>query len=212
MRSYLPLVPVTSVRKAAFGVSLAVLVIGLSLAAWLLGADLVRNERYRASLEASLKQFPNGNSLSEDENDRGWIDVLSYLGIGKLSILTQQKQSEAYRLIVSSMGKSGVITVVLDTRPRWTAKILGQTTKEYSGDLGYFDVLRLRLMVRRCQFWKITLYPVSGGCDGSDWVIEGVDERRYRRVSEWSPERTYVEALGQTIAAMTVPDLTERKR
>ena len=191
---------------------MAILVVGLSLAAWVLATDLVRNERYRASLEASLKQFPKGNDLSEDENYQGWIDVLSYLEIGKLSAGIGQKQTEAYRLIISSMGKSGVITVVLDTRPRWKAKILGQTTKELSGDLSYFDVLKLRLMVQRCRFWEITQYPVSGGCDGSDWVIEGVNDGRYRRICEWSPERTYVEALGQTIGAMTVPNLTESKR
>ncbi len=104
-----------------------------------------------------------------------------------------------------------MITVVLGPQPSWEA--VGNTNSERtSGKLSPAQASHLRAMIRRCHFWEIKEYPDSGGADGEDWFFEGISAGRYRRVHEWCPDRTYVDALGTAVASVTVPRLAEHTR
>ncbi len=43
-------------------------------------------------------------------------------------------------------------------------------------------------LINNCDFWNMELGRTSIGNDGSEWIMEGNDTKKYRVVSEWSPD------------------------
>jgi hypothetical protein len=61
--------------------------------------------------------------------------------------------------------------------------IVNQSKSIDSSNWTYFSNL-----LNRAKFWSIIPDPFeSVGCDGSEWILEGVNSQKYHIVSRWSP-------------------------
>lgn len=54
--------------------------------------------------------------------------------------------------------------------------------------------------IQRLQFWELPTHetPETVGCDGSQWIIEGVKGDKYHVVDRWMPAKGAVHDLGLT--------------
>ena len=63
--------------------------------------------------------------------------------------------------------------------------------------------------VKKLAFWQIESRPRELGCDGAEWIIEGVRDGIHRVVVRWSPHDGPVRALGlfmlQDLAGLKIP-------
>jgi hypothetical protein len=65
--------------------------------------------------------------------------------------------------------------------------------------------------VKRFQFWELPTHETSAtvGCDGSQWIIEGVKGGKYHVVDRWTPAKGPVHDLGLAfvfgLAQMKIP-------
>ena len=51
--------------------------------------------------------------------------------------------------------------------------------------------------LRKDAFWTLPgTDSVPGGCDGAEWIIEGVAQGKYHAISRWSPTRGAARELG----------------
>jgi hypothetical protein len=54
--------------------------------------------------------------------------------------------------------------------------------------------------VKDAGFWELSSYEKTSGCDGAEWIIEGVKDRKYHVVDRWTPSKGPVRELGMTLA------------
>jgi hypothetical protein len=65
--------------------------------------------------------------------------------------------------------------------------------------------------IQRLQFWELPTHetPETVGCDGSQWIIEGIKDGKYHVVDRWTPTKGAVHDLGLTfvfgLAQMKIP-------
>lgn len=60
------------------------------------------------------------------------------------------------------------------------------------------------------HYWKLDNKDRSMGCDGSQWIIEGIKNGNYHLVDRWSPETGSIKVLGLyfiELAQMTIKNL-----
>jgi hypothetical protein len=59
------------------------------------------------------------------------------------------------------------------------------------------------------KYWDIPSEEMYGGCDGAQWVIEGVRDGKYKVIDRWSPKEGPVRTLGLImvvgLAKMKIP-------
>jgi hypothetical protein len=60
--------------------------------------------------------------------------------------------------------------------------------------------------VKSVGFWDLPSYETTLGCDGSEWIIEGVKDGKYHVAERWTPDKGPVHQLGITLA-MTLANL-----
>ena len=66
--------------------------------------------------------------------------------------------------------------------------------------------------IQRLQFWELPTHetPETAGCDGSQWIIEGIKDGKYHVVDRWTPAKGAVHDLGLTfvfgLAQMRIPN------
>ncbi len=63
----------------------------------------------------------------------------------------------------------------------------GPSTTESERNLAPAECVKLEQGVNRVRFWSLPVSDGSIGCDGSQWVLEGVSPGRYHVVHRWSP-------------------------
>jgi hypothetical protein len=51
-------------------------------------------------------------------------------------------------------------------------------------------------LLQSTDFWKMPTTKRSLGTDGSQWIIEGMDNGRYHVVDRWSPKNDNFEKVG----------------
>jgi hypothetical protein len=65
--------------------------------------------------------------------------------------------------------------------------------------------------IQRLQFWDLPTHetPETVGCDGSQWIIEGIKDGKYHVVGRWKPAKGAVHDLGLAfvfgLAQMKIP-------
>ncbi len=65
--------------------------------------------------------------------------------------------------------------------------------------------------IQRLQFWELPTHetPETVGCDGSQWIIEGIKDGKYHVVDRWTPAKGAIHDLGLTfifgLAQMRIP-------
>jgi len=65
--------------------------------------------------------------------------------------------------------------------------------------------------IQRLQFWELPTHetPETVGCDGSQWIIEGIKNGKYHVVDRWTPTKGAIHDLGLTfvfgLAQMRIP-------
>lgn len=72
----------------------------------------------------------------------------------------------------------------------------GHLTKNASFKLTKAKTDNLLSEVKKDGFWQIESGRGGGGCDGADWILEGVRDGTYRVVVRWSPQNGPVRDLG----------------
>lgn len=54
--------------------------------------------------------------------------------------------------------------------------------------------------VRDVGFWELPSFEKTSGCDGAEWIIEGVKDGKYHVVDRWTPSKGPIRELGMTLA------------
>jgi len=54
--------------------------------------------------------------------------------------------------------------------------------------------------VKDAGFWELSSYEKTSGCDGAEWIIEGVKDGTYHVVNRWTPGKGPVRELGIRLA------------
>lgn len=72
----------------------------------------------------------------------------------------------------------------------------GQPTSQATAAIPERDTYLFLEKVRATDFWSLPTYDGQGGLDGSEWIIEGVQERKYHLVRRWTPRGGGCRVLG----------------
>jgi hypothetical protein len=61
---------------------------------------------------------------------------------------------------------------------------------------------RFLATIKKAHFWELPTHetPATEGCDGSQWIIEGVKNGKYHALDRWTPGKGAVQALGLAFA------------
>ncbi|HEX8621705.1 MAG TPA: hypothetical protein VF718_07005 [Allosphingosinicella sp.] len=79
----------------------------------------------------------------------------------------------------------------------------GKVAKTIDRPLTPEEAERLRVALDRNRVFGIPPDPCGGGCDGAQWIFEGVEGRRYRFLSVWTPHTGPALGLGQFLMGLT---------
>jgi hypothetical protein len=66
----------------------------------------------------------------------------------------------------------------------------GNLTLNESHELTKVQVAEFLERLRRASFWSAPSEDGTGGDDGAQWVLEGVENGRYHIVDRWSPKKS----------------------
>ena len=67
-------------------------------------------------------------------------------------------------------------------------------------------------LVEKANFWKMDLGRSSIGTDGSEWIMEGVNQSDYRVVSVWSPSQGSFYNACDYLISLTNLKITDKKK
>ena len=182
-----------------------------------------------SALIAAIAQEPYFPQGVLEDNERGdsfrsqWYSKqLKALQEPSLFQMSKDSKVESYRFVWLRTFHHPVI-VRVDIKADGSAEL---TTKVSSGAGGYEpgklienasrplvqrQTDKFLGTVKRLQFWELPTYEISEGvgCDGSQWIIEGVKDGKYHVVDRWTPGKGPVHDLGLTfvfgLAQMRIP-------
>ena len=165
------------------------------------------------TLSAQEPYFPEGSLSDNPGSDlfrSDWYSKhLKALQEPSLLQLAKNPSLESYRFVWLRTFHHPII-VRLDFASNGTAKL---TTKVSSGAGGYDpghivenksrpvtreETEKFLARVKLEQFWELPSHetPMTIGCDGSQWIIEGVKDGKYHVIDRWSPGKGPVRHLG----------------
>ncbi|MFD0837365.1 hypothetical protein ACFQ0I_16420 [Mariniflexile aquimaris] len=87
---------------------------------------------------------------------------------------------------------------------------------EYGNNIGEIECFRLKILskkewikftqlIEKANFWEMRLGNSSYGDDGSQWIMEGVNQSNYRVVSAWTPSKgAFFNACNYLISLMNL--------
>jgi hypothetical protein len=178
-------------------------------------------------LSAQESNFPKGalsDNARQDEFRTVWYSThLKALQELSLLQLAQNPAVQSYRFLWLRTFHHPVV-VRLDFKSDGTGAI---TTKVASGAGGYKpghlventtrplsreQMEKFLVAVKRAQFWELPSHetPATEGCDGAQWIIEGVKDGEYHVVDRWTPSSGPVRDLGMLfltgLAQMKIPE------
>ncbi|SEA79334.1 hypothetical protein SAMN05421540_1255 [Psychroflexus halocasei] len=67
-------------------------------------------------------------------------------------------------------------------------------------------------LIGKANFWEMDLGRSSIGTDGSEWIMEGVNQTEYRVVSVWSPNKGNFHNACDYLISLTNLKLTDKKK
>jgi hypothetical protein len=158
--------------------------------------DLFRSQWYSNHLKAleepSLFQMAKGSSA---ESYRFvWLRTFDHPVIVRVDIETDRNGEITTKLSSGAGGYEPGKLIENTTRPltqRQTEKFLAT--------------------IQRLQFWELPTHdtPNTVGCDGAQWIIEGIKDGKYHVVDRWTPGKGAVHDLGLSfvfgLAQMKIP-------
>ncbi len=169
---------------------------------------------------AQTVYFPKGALAAQPQPDQFKSEWYSHqlIALEEPSLLEASRSSvEQYRFLwVRTFHHPVVIRLVVNADGSGTL-----TEKIASGQGGYdpgkldHNVLRpitakevgsYLSMIRKAKFWSLPTYPPPSsmiGCDGSEWIIEGVKGGEYHVVNRWTPGKGPVFELGMAMLGLT---------
>lgn len=181
------------------------------------------------SAGAALAQepyFPQGvledNSQGDSFRSKWYSKHLKALEEPSLLQKSKGSSAESYRFVWLRTFHHPVI-VRVDIQANGGAKL---TTKVSNGAGGYEpgklventsrplpqrQTEKLLATIQRLQFWELPTHetPETVGCDGSQWIIEGIKAGKYHVVDRWTPAKGPVRDLGLMfvfgLAQMKIP-------
>lgn len=56
-----------------------------------------------------------------------------------------------------------------------------------SKSIGSMEWMTFRFKIEKCYFWTMGVGRVPVGLDGSEWILEGTDDTKYKVTTVWSP-------------------------
>jgi hypothetical protein len=175
---------------------------------------------------AQRAYFPKGVLQDSDQGDSfrsNWYSK-HLKALDEPSLFQESKGSgaESYRFVWLRTFHHPVV-VRLDIQANGGAAL---TTKVSNGAGGYGpgtlventsrpltkrQTERFLATIQRLQFWELPTHetPETAGCDGSQWIIEGIKDGKYHVVDRWTPATGAVHDLGLTfvfgLAQMRIP-------
>jgi len=168
--------------------------------------------------KATLSDNPRSDQFSVDWYSR----ELKLLEEPSLFKQDNNPSSESYRFLWLRTFHHP-IAIRLDLRPDGSSVL---TTKVADGEAGFLRSIKHLLentsrplpreqakaflaQIKRVSFWSITSPVNENGCDGAEWIIEGVQHGEYHVVHQWSPEEGPIRELGLLfvfgLAQMNIP-------
>jgi hypothetical protein len=73
----------------------------------------------------------------------------------------------------------------------------GNLELEKTKEIDKKEIRELLELIKESKFWNTdTKDPTESGCDGAQWIIEGVKNNKYHIVDRWSPEEGNIYTLG----------------
>lgn len=79
----------------------------------------------------------------------------------------------------------------------------GSVSKHIDRELSSVEVTALRKTLQRTKVFDLPALECSGGMDGAEWIIEGVDDTGYHFIDRWSPSRGEVRETGLSLLKLT---------
>ncbi len=181
---------------------------------------------YGAGSFAQSEYFPSGSLSEYVESDRfcarWYTEQLKALREPSLWLLSKTQKEQSYRFLWLRSFHHPV-AIRIDVQPDGTSRL---TTKITSGAGGYkpghllqdekstLTKEQTELFLRRIKenkFWDLEgIEKSSGGCDGAQWIIEGVNDGKYRVLTRWTPRDGPIRAIGlfllHDLAKLKIPD------
>src|SRR5215472_5131568 len=174
---------------------------------------------------AQTRYFPprslDDDSRSDEFRSHWYSAALKALDEPSLWELSKLQKGESYRFLwlrsfhhpvavridVRSDGSSQLVTKMTSGAGGYEP---GQLTKSTSIGLTKVQTDRFLNKLKKHAFWELEPQNrESGGCDGAEWIIEGVRDGSYRIVLRWSPMNGPVRDLGlfmlKDLARLKVP-------
>jgi hypothetical protein len=93
----------------------------------------------------------------------------------------------AIRLIIHVDGTGTLTGKMTNGKGGYNA---GNLTRNESHELTKAQVAEFLGLLRRASFWSALSEDGTGGVDGAQWVLEGVENGHYHIVDRWSPKKS----------------------
>jgi hypothetical protein len=98
----------------------------------------------------------------------------------------------AIRLVIHAEGTGTLIGKMTNGKGGYSA---GNLILNESHELAKAQVTEFLKLQQRAAFWSAPSEEETGGDDGAEWVLEGVENSRYHIVDRWSPEKSDFERI-----------------
>jgi hypothetical protein len=98
----------------------------------------------------------------------------------------------AVRLIIHVDGTGTLIGKMTDGKGGYSA---GNLTLNESHELTKEQMAEFLGLLQRASFWSAPAEEDTGGTDGAQWVLEGVEKGHYHIVDRWSPKKSDFERV-----------------
>lgn len=161
--------------------------------------------------DAHPQYFPEG--IFRDSSESGWFQGFKERWYAKhlrsmrepsLSEASKDNSLVAYRFLWLRTFHSPIairLTIHVDGTGTLTGKMTngkggydaGNLTLNESHELAKARVAEFLGLLRTAAFWSSPSEDGTGGADGAQWVLEGVQNGGYHIVDRWSPEKSEFE-------------------
>jgi hypothetical protein len=101
----------------------------------------------------------------------------------------------AVRLTVLGDGTGSLAVKVAERKGFWPGKLLEDRTVPLSKE----HVRWFLDGIDKANYWQLATEADARGCDGAEWILEGVKNRKYHIVIRWSPEDGPIRTLGSML-------------
>jgi hypothetical protein len=145
------------------------------------------SEQLSAAAEPSLFEAANSNPRRASNTIRfTWLRSFHPTVVVRIEGLT----SPSPRLIAKQLSGAG------GYKP-------GSVNRQVDRKLSSAEVVALRKTLLRTKVFDLPALECSGGMDGAEWIVEGVDDTGYHFVDRWSPMRGEVRETGLSLLKLT---------